>query len=231
MRPLPIFLSLLCAGVTTLAHAADPPPTDATQLAGHYYLEGGPTEVGSELLLKASGEFAWTLAYGVDDYDVNGTWTRNGDEIVLQPDASPEPAFALFRPDEYPNDEPIPPGAWYVGTVANHEFGVPDVEVRFESRSGKAWHGITDVDGVAHVSVPAGETWTRTGLRRAASTASWQWFDVPPERAAARALGFQLTNARDLRHSPFTSMRLRPEGTGLVIEAGIGSLRGTYAKH
>jgi len=231
MRPFPTLLGFLFAGFTMLAQATDTPPADAAQLAGHYYLEDGPTEVGSELLLKASGQFEWTLVYGADDYDVKGTWTRNGEVLVLQPEASPEPAFAMFRPDEYPASEPIPPGQWYVATTVDGEFGVADVAVRFESRSGKAWHGITDGDGVAYVAVPAGETWTRTGLRRAGSTVPWQWFDVPAARAAARAVGFRLTNVRDLKHSPFKSLRLRPDDTGLVIEAGIGSLRGTYTKH
>ena len=231
MRPLLPLLCVLFTAATSLARAAGPAPADASTLAGHYYLEGGPMEVGSELVLSPAGAFAWSLAYGAADYDVQGTWQRSGAHVVLQPAPSPEPAFVPYRADEYPEGFAAPPGEWAVATLIDEGLGVSEVEVRYESRSGKAWRGLTDLDGASRIPAPAGETWVRTGLRRAGSTAPWQWFDVTPEGTARRAVVFRLTNARDLKHAPFAAMRLRVEPAGLVVEDGLPALRGTYARH
>lgn len=213
------------------AGAAEPQSKDAASLEGHYYLEGGPTEVGSELLVKRTGDFAWSLAYGADDYDVKGKWQLADGRVVLVPESSPEPAFKLYRQEDYPADETPDPGLWIAVVGISQEQPVSDVEVRFEARSGKVVGAVSDLDGLATVSMPAGEVWSRAGLRRGGSKAEWQWFAITPERAAKRSAGFLLTNAGALRHSPFSSMRLRVEPAGLVIEEGIGSLRGTYARH
>ncbi|MDK9719430.1 MAG: hypothetical protein OEL57_16230, partial [Trichlorobacter sp.] len=56
--------------------------TEPDQLVGRYYLHG-VREVGSELLLKNDGSYAWMLAYGNEDHTSEGRWSRQGNSIVL----------------------------------------------------------------------------------------------------------------------------------------------------
>jgi hypothetical protein len=53
-------------------------------LAGHYYLNG-VMEVGSELLLRKDGSFAFMLAYGANDQYGTGCWVRTGDTVHVIP--------------------------------------------------------------------------------------------------------------------------------------------------
>ena len=67
-------LLLLTAGWISGASAAECQRADAS-LAGHYYMRG-VMEVGSELQLKANGEFEYILAYGALDEYATGCWSR-----------------------------------------------------------------------------------------------------------------------------------------------------------
>jgi hypothetical protein len=218
-------VSLCLALATPLAQAA------ASGLAGHYYLERGPREVGSELLLKQDGRFEWTLAYGAMDLAAAGTWRADGKQVVLTAAPAPEPVFRTLADADYDGAQPVEPGRWVaaVGTLA--EAPLRDVEVRFEARSGKVATAVTGLNGGAIVSMPAGETWVRAGLRRFGSKAPWQWFDVAPARAQARLAGFVLTNAEAQMMPPFTAATLRVEPDGLAVDGELGGLRGTYVKH
>ena len=51
-------------------------------MAGNYVLHG-VMEVGSELLLKPDGKFEFMLAYGAADYWAKGTWSHDGNAVVL----------------------------------------------------------------------------------------------------------------------------------------------------
>jgi hypothetical protein len=64
--------------------AAGCAPADPT-LAGHYEMHG-VMEVGSELLLKADGQFQYMLAYGALDELASGCWTRHGGLVTLYAD-------------------------------------------------------------------------------------------------------------------------------------------------
>lgn len=55
---------------------------DPAAFAGHYYLSG-VMETGSELLLRADGSFEWYLSYGALDQTAQGTWSVEGDAIIL----------------------------------------------------------------------------------------------------------------------------------------------------
>ncbi len=77
----------------------DPQPqSQANTLIGHYYLSG-IHEVGSELLLKADGRYAWFLAYGGMDQGSDGTWRKDKGDIVLTPDPA-NPNGLLFGQGE-----------------------------------------------------------------------------------------------------------------------------------
>lgn len=55
---------------------------DQPSFVGRYYLQG-VREVGSELVLRADGTYAWMLAYGNQDHSSEGRWMRQGNTIVL----------------------------------------------------------------------------------------------------------------------------------------------------
>jgi hypothetical protein len=54
-------------------------------LVGHYYLSG-VMETGSELLLKADGQFEWFISYGAVDQMAKGRWGRSGEIVTLAVD-------------------------------------------------------------------------------------------------------------------------------------------------
>lgn len=77
--------AMLCLAVPTSAQqTAQTPPATAPDaaFAGHYYLTG-VMETGSELLLRPDGSFEWYLSYGALDQFADGTWRREGRDIVL----------------------------------------------------------------------------------------------------------------------------------------------------
>jgi hypothetical protein len=72
--------------------------TPDASLAGHYYLSG-VMETGSELLLKADGQFEWYISYGSVDQVAQGRWGRTGQTVTLAADVAAADA-PLFRADE-----------------------------------------------------------------------------------------------------------------------------------
>ncbi|GFE73921.1 hypothetical protein NTCA1_15700 [Novosphingobium sp. TCA1] len=70
---------------------------------GHYYLSG-VMETGSELLLRADGSFEWYISYGALDQFAQGTWRREGEEIVLVAPQPPKnrPLFAYLDTEPWP---------------------------------------------------------------------------------------------------------------------------------
>lgn len=74
-------LVLLTASWISGASAAECQRADPS-LAGHYYMHG-VMEVGSELQLKANGEFEYMLAYGALDEYATGCWSREGQIVTL----------------------------------------------------------------------------------------------------------------------------------------------------
>ena len=223
------WLSLALAAGLLLSAGANAGPAD--ELVGHYYLEGGRSEVGSELLLRKDGTFEWALMYGAVDQGARGTWAKKDDRVVLTAARAEEPVFRLFRDDDYNATEPVEPGRWIAMVGVPHVGPMGDVEVRFEARSGKTASAVSEEDGAAVVEMPASETWTRAGLRRAGSAAPLQWFSIDAGRAQTRLVGFALTNVESLQRAPFAKLALRVGPDGLVVDDPDSGLRGTYAKH
>lgn len=223
------WLSLALAAGFLLSAGANAGPADG--LAGHYYLEGGRSEVGSELLLRKDGTFEWALMYGAVDQGARGTWAKKDDRVVLTPARAEEPVFRVFREDDYKAREPVEPGRWIAMLSVPGLGPLGAVEVRFEARSGKTASAVSEEDGAAVVEMPASETWTRAGLRRAGSAAPLQWFSIDAGRAQTRLVGFALTNVEALQRAPFAKLALRVGPDGLVVDDPDSGLRGTYAKH
>lgn len=225
MRLVPrILLAGTCLFGSLAATAAEP-----TDPAGHYYLSG-MTDVGSELLLKKSGEFEWVLMYGATDMAAQGKWKREGQRIVLTPHAPGPGKFRLFTEAELTLKKDPRPGIWVAIVGVPSTGPVAGVEVRFESASGRKATAVSGPNGDAIAQMPAGETWKRAGLRRASSSDEWVWFEVPAERARKRIAGFVVLNPGELQKAPFTSLSLSSGEGGLTIDDNPMGLRGTYAK-
>lgn len=234
-QPEPIMRRLLLGLLALLASAflstasATKPANSAPNVAGHYYLSG-MTEVGSELLLKPSGEFDWMLAYGAQDMVARGRWAWNGNTVVLTTSGNAKGAFRLFEEDELHVKKEPKAGSWVAIVGVPRTGPIEGVEVQFVARSGKTATAVSQPNGDAIVSMPAGEQWVRSGLRRAGGKDEWVWIDVPPARAAARIAGFAVTNWQEFIKPPFETLELRLEDGKLVVADNPMGLRGTYSK-
>jgi hypothetical protein len=67
--------------------------TTTADLAGTY--RGNQMEVGTELRLEANGRFEYYLSYGALDEMSEGTWSLDGEAILLSSDPFRAPAFEL----------------------------------------------------------------------------------------------------------------------------------------
>ena len=208
----------------SLATAAD--TSDPT---GHYYLSG-MTEVGSELLLKKSGEFEWVLMYGATDMAAQGTWKRDGQRIVLTPHGPQPGKFRLFTESELSIKKDPRQGIWVAIVGVPSEGPVAGIEVRFESASGRQATAVSSPNGDAIATMSGSETWNRAGLRRADSKDPWTWFEVPAERARKRIAGFVVLNPGELQKAPFKTLSLSSSKGQLSVDDNPMGLRGTYAK-
>ena len=228
-----VLLSLLCcAPALSLAAektAASASPADKSSLAGHYYLNGR-TEVGSELLLKADGSFQWGLSYGAVDQFARGTWSLQGNSVTLTSAPQGVPNFKLFDADDYHNTHPAEAGVWIAIVGFPHQGPLANVEVQFESASGRSATAVSVRNGDAIVKMPATEQWKRAGLRMKDSKAPLQWIDMPAERVKARLAGFTVSNPDAITPSAFKTMSL--ERVGDRLRAGDSSPvgGGEYAK-
>lgn len=217
MRTILLSLSL----ITGAAQAADP------GLTGHYSLQGA-MEMGSQLKLGADGKFEWALSYGNQDFASMGKWEVKNKRVVLT--ATQEALdFRLFKDDELNLKKSPKPGAWVAIVGIPHYGPVADVEVKFEAKSGRSAVARSLQNGDAIVDMPAGETWTRAGLRAASGTHDYQWIDIPAGRASARIAGFALKNVAALQSGGFRTMELKQENGALVV-VGKPELGGRYVK-
>lgn len=217
MRAILLSLSLLA----TAAHAADP------ALAGSYSLQGA-MEMGSQLTLGKDGKYEWALSYGNQDFASMGRWELKNKRVLLT--ATQEALdFRLFKQDELSLKKSPKPGVWVAVVGIPHYGPVADVEVKFEAKSGRSAIAKSLQNGDAIVDMPAGETWTRAGLRALGAAHDYHWIDIPAERAAARIAGFALKNVAALQSGGFKTMELKQENGALVV-VGKPQLGGRYVK-
>ncbi|RQO54737.1 hypothetical protein DBR47_21960 [Paucibacter sp. KBW04] len=205
--------------------AAEP----AAEWVGHYYLKG-QMEMGSELLLRADGSFAWMISYGAMDQQAQGRWTLKDQTITLtSAKPSQAPKFRLFEEDELRIRKPAAEGTW-VAIVGKPQVGpAANMEVMFQARSGKTATAVTDRRGDATVAMAADEAWVRVGLRPKGQQSDWQWLDVPAQRAQARIAAFAIDDERYIIPVGFERMELRPVGPKTLRTESLGFPM-TYSK-
>jgi hypothetical protein len=125
--------------------------------------------------------------------------------------------------------KPAAKGSW-VAIVGVPRVGpVQDIEVIFESKSGKTQTAVTDRNGDAIVKMPASEQWARAGLRRAAAKGDWQWLVIPPVRSKDNIAAIAV-NEDEVRAPAFERLQLRLEKGGLEVSDGNSAIRGVYSK-
>ena len=85
------------AGLAWTAHPVRAAPERVSDrpaaLVGQY--EGSQMEVGAGLELMADGHFHYELAYGALDEEAEGTWSVEGDRLVLASDPVTPPRFVV----------------------------------------------------------------------------------------------------------------------------------------
>lgn len=74
----------------------------APEIAGLY--DGGQTEVAAALYLGDDGRFEYAMSYGAVDETAAGTWTSDGDTVVLTSDPVQAPAFELLAAEQAGGD-------------------------------------------------------------------------------------------------------------------------------
>ena len=113
----------------------------ADDLAGHYVLQG-VMEVGSELWLKPDGSFEYMLAYGAADYWAKGTWSHDGNAVVLNSAGKEAAPFRLLR------SEAGKAGRIRVWVMGKNGHGVANIKVGLQT-TGEPLEATTDSDGAA----------------------------------------------------------------------------------
>jgi len=79
--------------LTVVSSAQAPAQAPPADLVGTY--NGGQMEVGTGLRLEANGRYEYFLSYGALDEESEGTWSADGDAIVLTSAPFKAPAFEL----------------------------------------------------------------------------------------------------------------------------------------
>ena len=81
------------AAMALLFGASPALATVPSELVGQY--DGGQMEIAAGLELRADGHFHYEFAYGALDEDATGTWSVDGDRLVLASDPFKPPRFVV----------------------------------------------------------------------------------------------------------------------------------------
>lgn len=149
-------LGVMVAGAVMAAQAAEGTAAAAGRdLAGTYVLEG-QREAAASLTLAADGRFRFAMSYGAVDTDARGTWTRQGNRLVLTTDAPPEPSFSWAEDQAAQAEQcmggyasPERPPVLLVACVATPDQGLAweNVEVTAHFTNGRSRSGLTTRHG------------------------------------------------------------------------------------
>lgn len=200
---------------------------DTTTLPGHYYLEG-VRETGAELVLQPDGAYDWGMSYGAVDLRSMGKWNFQNGKLTLTSGA-PEPMqFRVRRDDEVDITRKIGPNMLHAFVILGRRGPVTNLEMMFESKSGKRATALNTKDGGVGVPMPDTEQWTRLGLRQAGAK-HWQWVEVPAEQAKRRIVGFTVANPMVVAPPAFDTLVMKLDQGDLIMD-GKSSNGGRYVK-
>jgi hypothetical protein len=188
--------------------AADAPE----DLPGTY--NGSQMEVGTELRLDPDGRYQYYLAYGALDETSEGTWTADGDAIVLTSDPFKAPAFELVR---------TRPGK---GAMLDVTLDVPKgLDLQFFSAllvmpDRSATEASFD-GGALHIPVAGANHPTQFVLGLEIYDVRSDLYDIPPN---TRAMHFRFV-PNELGKVAFDHQRLTRDGDAFVLERFDRTLR------
>jgi hypothetical protein len=97
-RALAAILALAASTGALLAATEAHGQASPVSLAGTY--DGRQMELAAALRLGVDGRFDYYLSYGALDETASGTWTVEGDAVVLDSDPVAAPGFALIESDK-----------------------------------------------------------------------------------------------------------------------------------
>lgn len=176
-----------------------------SDLAGTY--NGSQMEVGTELRLEANGRYQYYLSYGALDEESQGTWTADGNGIVLTSEKYKLPAFELVgsKPGARPTldvtlDVPKEMELQYFSAL----LLLPDhtaTEVQFD-------------DGPLHIPLTGANHPTGFLLGIEVFDVMSEPYDIPPN---TRSMHFRFV-PNDLGKVAFDHTRLPRDGDSFVLE-------------
>lgn len=88
-------LSLSAVAIPSPAVAGQTAPASSPQLVGAY--DGHQMEMAVGLELRADGRFDYGLSYGALDESASGTWSVDGDTVLLTSDPVTPPKFVMLE--------------------------------------------------------------------------------------------------------------------------------------
>jgi len=194
-------LASLLATLAGPALAAGSP----ADLAGTY--NGSQMEVGTELRLEATGRYQYYLSYGALDEMSEGSWTADGDAIVLTSDPFKAPAFELVG---------TKPGK---GTTLDVTLDVPkQMSLQFFSAlllmPDKTATELNFEDGPLHIPLTGSNHATAFLLGLEVFDVMSEPYDIPPN---TRSMQFRFV-PNELGKVAFDHKRLPRDGDAFVLE-------------
>ncbi|GAB4025897.1 hypothetical protein [Spirosoma koreense] len=121
-------------------------------LTGEYYLRG-VREVGSGIKLNADSTFEFFFAYGALDRAGSGTWTLQGDQLVLNSRPRPPKDFALVTSRTVPGNKLtiriVDPNVQLLRYVECAVKNGPDVSRQTTNEKGEAYFAKQPIDAIS----------------------------------------------------------------------------------
>jgi len=199
--------SVMIVAAALALGAAPAPALSPAKLAGFYQIR--TMEVGGGLELRKDGRFRYALAYGALDEDAEGTWTFDGQSVLLTSVPMPkEPAFELVT------DSPAAPCALSISVDWSEVdwATAPDVLASYDGAPKELHFLQSDEDGTLHPE--------KCGVTMIMPIVPM--YDIPAEPLQlSPATGHKLTlrfHPNDLGHVAFRDEPLKIDGSSLLME-------------
>jgi hypothetical protein len=197
-------MALLAAAASILQCSAR--AGEAGDLAGTYC--AGIHEVGTCLRLTPDGKFEYFLSYGAYDEASEGTWRRDGGEIVLE-----SPAYDKAPRFTFKGTQPTESGKFEVTAVSNDGHAIQLINVRVTCDGRSIYAGET---GTVDFKVDCQEAPKSVSLGFEMYGVGWQTFDVSGQPGAGKGYTF-VFDPGDLGKKRFAATHLKVDGDGSLL--------------